>query len=318
MTQIINVTLARHVVHVSDRLLSRRGHAGGFTSFDRNSNKLVVVVARDGLAVLGYTGRAFLGGMSTDRLLAEVAAGRSIGSGDFIASFGQNEPMVNLGLISLRILDRLNLEWSRLSSSEQASQLEVLLSGWIRRGPIAVPFHWSISKVTTAVGWQFRIYRFERMWPSWSKFAISATPDVEPSVFELLRKRMREVAVPGVEATCEVLRDFMGMIANLRPETVGKSYMQAILSPWESPNLKLRMTVSREDAKMDIPHLGFTPWIVLRSGVWAPSEMFSRDGHAGWTCQSTGFSWTIEGAPLASGGASVRQTPQRRRKEPRR
>ena len=213
MTQIINLTLERHCIHVSDRKLSRRGPWGGFTSFDKNSNKLVVVAARDALATISYTGLAFLGGRPTDRFLAEVAAGRSLGNDDFMMSAGDGRTISDIGSISLRILDQLSLAWARLPVAEQATSFEVLLSGWKSRGPIMVPFHWEISRMSTVLGWQFRVKRWARMWPSWNRFTLSAAPDVAPGVLESLTMKLREVPAPRVDSACRVLEETMAKIA---------------------------------------------------------------------------------------------------------
>jgi hypothetical protein len=65
---------------VGDRLVSSV-KGGKVSEHDPRANKQVIVIARDALASIGYTGLAYLGDRPTDDVLAEVAAGSSLGQG---------------------------------------------------------------------------------------------------------------------------------------------------------------------------------------------------------------------------------------------
>jgi hypothetical protein len=59
-------------------LTSKRGDR--YEPWDPVSNKSVVLLARDGLITMGYSGPAFISGATTDGWIAEVLTGTDLGA----------------------------------------------------------------------------------------------------------------------------------------------------------------------------------------------------------------------------------------------
>jgi hypothetical protein len=71
VTIILSVVTAEYAVQVSDRLLTqevpnRAGTPIRYDPWDPTANKSVVVLGRDGLFTMGYSGPAHISGATTD------------------------------------------------------------------------------------------------------------------------------------------------------------------------------------------------------------------------------------------------------------
>jgi hypothetical protein len=70
VTLILAQTSRLFALEVSDRLVTRGG-----SSFDPASNKNVLFLAQDSVVAFGYTGFAYLAGITTDQWITEVLIG---------------------------------------------------------------------------------------------------------------------------------------------------------------------------------------------------------------------------------------------------
>lgn len=72
MTLVLGVFTLTDSFLVTDRLVSLQRRGGGFArEHEDTSNKNVIYVADDGVIALGYTGRAYVHGIPTDKFIAE-------------------------------------------------------------------------------------------------------------------------------------------------------------------------------------------------------------------------------------------------------
>ncbi len=130
MTIILSVVTAAYAVQVSDRLLTQaeQDKAGvRYEPWDEEANKSVIVLGRDGLFVLGYSGPAHIAGATTDGWIAEVIAGEDLGANKVHPDFGFR---IMSGTSTDRVLaSRFPELASRLAQATQAGQLTDRFSG---------------------------------------------------------------------------------------------------------------------------------------------------------------------------------------------
>jgi hypothetical protein len=75
MTIILSLVTSYYSLQVSDRLLSEPKGQNQYKPWDPASNKSVVVLTRDGLISMGYTGPAFISRIPMDGWIAEAITG---------------------------------------------------------------------------------------------------------------------------------------------------------------------------------------------------------------------------------------------------
>lgn len=78
MTLIISVATQDFVVQAGDRLVIDRYGKGGIKASYPQSNKQIVFMSDDAVAVIGFAGAAFLGDLPTDHVIAEALADTEI------------------------------------------------------------------------------------------------------------------------------------------------------------------------------------------------------------------------------------------------
>ena len=122
MTLILNAATQGFVAHASDRLLTKR--IGGKARVHSDTeNKSLIVIARDAICLIGYTGSAYIGRTITDEWLASVITQKPQNR-EFALSMG------NLGNISLNtLLWRLERAVRSAPLPPSASYLGLSISG---------------------------------------------------------------------------------------------------------------------------------------------------------------------------------------------
>ena len=91
MTIILSVVTADYAVQVSDRLLTRKLTTSAgvhYEPWDEAANKSIIVLGRDGLFAMGYTGPGHISGAPTDNWIAEFVAGEELGANQVRPEFG--------------------------------------------------------------------------------------------------------------------------------------------------------------------------------------------------------------------------------------
>ena len=87
VTIILSLVTAQYALQASDRLLTVRA-GNRYDPWDRVSNKSVIVLTRDGLISMGYTGPAFVSRATMDGWIAEVLTGQDLGASRRRPEFG--------------------------------------------------------------------------------------------------------------------------------------------------------------------------------------------------------------------------------------
>jgi hypothetical protein len=79
VTLILSLITAGYALQVSDRRLTQK-KGGQYDLWDSASNKSVILLGRDGVISMGYSGPAFIGRATTDGWIAEVLTGIDLGA----------------------------------------------------------------------------------------------------------------------------------------------------------------------------------------------------------------------------------------------
>lgn len=133
MTLIINAVTQRFVVHASDRLLTKQ-IAGKSCVHSDIENKSLIVVVKDAICIIGYTGIAYIGDVITDEWIASIITGQ-----DLTEQFMIRQPGVS-GLYLNTLLRRIEAGLASLVLPPSASYLGISVSGVRQRGRYARPF----------------------------------------------------------------------------------------------------------------------------------------------------------------------------------
>jgi hypothetical protein len=130
VTIILSVVTAEYAVQVSDRLLTQRvtDNAGvRYDAWDEAANKSIIVLGRDGLFSMGYSGPGNIAGAPTDNWIAEVVAGEELGANQIRPEFGAIR--VSQGTTTDRVLAVRFLELTRrVDAADRAGKLTQRLS----------------------------------------------------------------------------------------------------------------------------------------------------------------------------------------------
>lgn len=130
MTLIAAFACPYWAIMVSDRLTT----AGG-KKFDAHANKNVVVIARDGVASLGYTGAAFVSGVATDDWIAKQISSQVAASTDWSVYESYGGRRRPLGICA--VLHHLQ---TALCEAKLDSEIEILAAGVRTRRGRQTPF----------------------------------------------------------------------------------------------------------------------------------------------------------------------------------
>lgn len=145
LTLITACTTKYDCVVSADRLLTLQYPSGRFGGeHDSLSNKNVVLIADDGVAVLGYTGAAYINGSPTDKYIAECLYGEDLPS----AAFMGNRARVLGG----RVSDRIFSMRRRSSFNWHGGLVTVLAAGFRNYRGWLVPFIISFDLGKEALG----------------------------------------------------------------------------------------------------------------------------------------------------------------------
>ena len=146
MTLILTAIIPGHVVQVSDRLVTTTHKA----VVDQRANKVLLYRADDAIAVLGYTGLAFLGDRPTDEWIAERLWGEPLvvvdGSAMAITTQRESSQPRELGPALKSLRDDLQAFVRRLSIPEQNAPLQINVAGWRSGRRWIKPVFFSIQK----------------------------------------------------------------------------------------------------------------------------------------------------------------------------
>jgi hypothetical protein len=123
---------ASFVLQVGDRLLTLKQESSGPRPWDTYANKTILLLGRNGIVAISYSGLGYIRGIPTDRWLAETIAGPTI---DFHGApamrFGG--PPLDVGPALNAVCGAIEREFATLPGIQRRQQLHLLISGWTWR-----------------------------------------------------------------------------------------------------------------------------------------------------------------------------------------
>jgi hypothetical protein len=306
MTLILTVASSAFVLQVSDRLVTHTEFVfdavqARFTevprAFDPAANKVVIYHARNGILTLGYSGRAYVGGIPTDQWLAELLYGESIlemQSGSLATlSIGKAPHWLDVGQVIATVREASTRSLVG-ALGRRAECLEVIIAGyqWKRRRcwPIscelrfnsikgafdtyATPRYWHLPRRDPHADPNAR-WAESRRWPMW----LIATPNRAMRDEKLIEVTQRFAATgPRPAAWAEIFSETIRETAG-RSGYVGRDCMSVLILP---PSVQCRVevdyisqTVARAvlvgtPSPIEI-EVAYSPWVLGPMIAEAPS-----------------------------------------------
>ncbi len=234
---------------------------------DRESNKTVLFVGRDGGGVISYSGAAVIGGVHTDDIIASAIQGDDLRSGSgFTIRLGGGRRPADVGMLTLRVAKGL-----REAADAARTEISVLPRF------VAAGFKWKVRSPTLAVGIRPFLWRGDRK-PGRGTYSISHKPWDNPLWIDGLpsewishrqgRELFDRAAACGDDADM-VSRELSSTIRDVsikHPSTVGSDLMVVVVpNPATNPRLIVRFDGAPST------HGGWFPWIVAPALVAAPA-----------------------------------------------
>lgn len=171
MTLILAIATPAYVLQVGDRLTTREyqypSGARVVRPYDTTANKTIIYGAKDALVTIGWSGAAYIQGLTTDNWLAQVLDpdARQIGGfGAFRA--GPRATILDIGQSVEAIRAAIERDFMSMPASRRAQGLVLQLVGWqwkLGNRPFEMPIAYRISN-TGVDGASTNIARSDRYW----------------------------------------------------------------------------------------------------------------------------------------------------------
>jgi hypothetical protein len=288
-------------------------------AFDRNSNKSVVFRATDGHLVAAYTGHAYLDGIPTDTFIAESLLGVNLSKPGGFFGVGHPASWTDVGRSVERLRGNLSAAFQRMPESDRAIDFQVSVLGWRQRrarNRRVTPVIWELRR-SELRGEIFQIFRHQRWWRWDQSFTTTTVPDLGRNpILDWMRAELREFGAKSPDEVKRIIVEGLRRCAEERPQTVGRSCLQIVLTPAVAPHVRIRYildTCSPTDLTPD--GVGYSPWIVAPPMAYAPAVI--GGGGGGFTNTATGYQWVLEGVAPPPGPKRFSQSSQRRSSDPR-
>ena len=277
MTLILSEITSRWALQVSDRLLTI-SRKSGVQAFDRLSNKTIILHARDGVAALSYTGRAYLHGVPTDTWIAQQL------NGNEFPFDPKTDKFFSRTAIRRTRWPRLSFALHRLAESfnEVAKThgiglnqlpVSIAVAGWLwyrRKRPR--PFIALINPDNDGryrVSWSLRRYGYYFLWMPLPAGYLTVEDH------QHLDSRLGSLDLPQAS---EVLSGTIQKIA-ARTETVGADCMAVSIShPWSNERTIASRFMRNVDAVPRQPvttpsFVAYSPWVIGPTQCIAPAQL---------------------------------------------
>ena len=289
-------------------------------AFDRNSNKSVVFRATDGHLVAAYTGHAYLDGIPTDTFIAQSLVGVNLSKPGGVYMFGRPPSWTDVGRSVERLRENLSIAFQRMPDSDRAIDLQVSVLGWRQRrtrNRRITPVVWELRRpeVRDQV---FKIFRYQRWWRWDGGFTATAVPDLRGNpIVDWMRAELRQFGRRSPGEVKRIIVEGLRRCADERPQTVGRSCLQIMLTPTVAPHVRIRYIVdTRSPTDLAPKGVGYCPWIVAPPIAFAPALI--GGGGGGFTDTATGYQWVVEGLAPPLGPKKFTHSSQCRPPAPRR
>jgi hypothetical protein len=199
VTIILSLVTAHYALQASDRLLTVRA-GNQYQPWDRVSNKSVVVLTRDGLISMGYTGPAFVSRATTDGWIAEVLTGQDLGASRRRPHFGVRTggagPDGFLAMHLKALADRLN---QAVYAKQVTNELTIDYVGlrWQSRKKPAWPVAGRITWDPSRGGYAMAMLKRRWGWESGRNYLFRASGRSQDLARGLLRNRLPGLDLPA-------------------------------------------------------------------------------------------------------------------------
>jgi hypothetical protein len=316
VTLILSLVTAHYALQASDRLLTI-GAGNRYQPWDRVSNKSVVVLTRDGLISMGYTGPAFVGRATMDGWIAQVLTGQDLGASrrhpDFGVRVGGAGPDGFLAVHLNAIADRLN---QVVNARQVTNELTIDYVGlrWQSRKKPAWPVAGRITWDPSQGGYTMAMLKRRWGWESGRNYLFRASGRSQDVARVLLRDRLSGVDLSSKEYAAAALIEVLRAIPP-QDETVSLDCLVTTIQR-VSPHAHIKyerygtaqMTVTSRAGTFTQP-AAFSPWIVTPGLLAAPQAISG----AGPTHHSGGFDFVVEGSGPGGELSIMSSQPRRRR-----
>jgi hypothetical protein len=292
MTLILSHLSRGFVLQVSDRLVTGARPGVAPAPFDLLANKTIIYQARDAIVSMSYTGRAYIGRLTTDDWIAKTLSGADI-SEKFSVRSGPIPQWWDIGQATRLLLREL----SRSEIGAQDAGFELVAVGWqwknVKRSLEGryqpVPMAWGLSKPEGA-RFEKDVKRLPRRWCWKHRFFFDASPRINLNEGErdgLFRRLNEEVARIGALKTSEELADMVerATVDTIRAVSVSNRYVGpncmgvVIAPPYQSALVRITFFPSevhtaqllgKNRSPIAFP-AAFSPWIIGRGLMHRPS-----------------------------------------------
>jgi hypothetical protein len=277
MTLILTRASQKYVLQVTDRLVTEKKSR---KPFEEVANKNILYCARNGIATIGYTGHAIIGGVTTDQWIVEKMTGVSFSRNRKLPAIRNvTFPWIDIGQC-LRILkEKLDNAQEDIHPSLKkdwiASTFDVSVAGWQwdKKGR-SKPFMASCSKPENSGS--FELTYIPRTDLTRGKFNLCAAPAVNISKSRL-RKLKDDISSRSIDETERLMVETIREISTQVPE-VGPNCMSIFISPPSVGRVRTRyvpVTSTNAIAATETGELhltvAFSPWVIGQNVIVAPS-----------------------------------------------
>jgi hypothetical protein len=321
VTIILSLVTGEYAVQVSDRLLTRKWTTPRvrYEPWDEAANKSVIVLGRDGLFSLGYSGPGHIADAPTDSWIAEVVAGEELGADQIRPDFGAMQ--ISQGTSTDRVLATRFPELARrIDEAGRAGQLTQPLSigfvgiRWKDLNKLAWPAYGRI-------GWdedQAR-YGYEMSPQRWGygegKFVTGATGPSRNVAQKLLRERFSGTDLSNKEDTAAAMIEILRELPEEDP-TVGRDCLVTTIQG-VPPHVRIKyepfgstqMVVESASGQAITVEAAVSPWIITPNHLIAPLAM---NMPVLGPFSSSGFDFVIEGPDSTSDDLLIMSSQPRR------
>ena len=279
LTLVLTEISRRWVVQGTDRLVTRRAE-----SLDTLANKNIVLLARDGLISIGYTGNAYLGypPIPTDCWMArKLARDESLqDDGEGAIRIGDDRPWPDVGQALLGLCGELGTELSSRGSDRPGS-FQVVAAGWQWKTEGKMwnlarsrPIMWMLDHLGAPA--YMRASYMPRDW-GWerNRLHLSAVPrsNISDQRGKDLINKLAQTgrANESEDLVVDCLREISRENVVVGPHVM----LTTIPHPLRSRMVHTRYVPSEQNTEEAGP-AAFTPWVLTPSTVVAPT-MFSEE-----------------------------------------
>jgi hypothetical protein len=283
LTLILGTVFRRAAVQVTDRLVTLTDPPGA--PHDPIANKSVICCTSDGLFAVSYSGPAYIDKVTTtDTWLATTLWGEALPKQSFLAGAARGR-MIDIGATLIRLREALQKTYDRLPRSHPSFYVSAV---GVQKGRLPRVAAYEIKDRSPSGPHVFEISKAPRDIPK-DKFVLLQSPGgLLPEEEENLRREIRDCrSVDNVE---EALVRTIRLVSD-RNSLVGADCMSIAIAAMLDPNCRARFIPRAAHQRVlgegsfaahggiqgqwqGTPvQIGFSPYILGRSGIHFPSEM---------------------------------------------